>query len=577
MDHSLTESDVALVIKSNNPNCRFKVKAYSYVDQFSEIDSLMRDLDALVLLYQTSPMYGHWVVLTKCDTKEYKDYIKERWGKSTTLPVYCFFDSYGCMIDHELSFVPEKMKGILGEEFPALRTMLNNCPNVVEWNTHHLQSDTANTCGRWASLRAAEYTEPLEKWVLQFKTKSPDQVILKLTDMSFSGGTLCGGKRKRKGRKSKRKLGSHGNVVQTVKISIGAKPIAEQPIEMDDYRLVYKNPFAAPKPKYSQPQMQERVQVVPQFQTTHLVEHNSNGMTCANLALIGAMNQLSMKMSSLKQGQTYYDAQRQHEAKFISQSNSIGGASDQVADLPQIEDGQSRQQRLNAQTQTINVARPQIRSGVDRVVASQLESQEKQMESTDGVQAAEEIPISIYPNVTQEPTGDVSTTVEIRNPRQRQLVEVLSRPAVTTSGIPMTIPTSFQFGPRQTGLLSAFRPIGPSVGITRQERFERSMSRAASEAPNDLELYRRGRRRFGAEHGDSPTTLEASLAKATPSVLDNPYNRQFVEEERDIRRKQYAGRTRESIERETLRDLGEVPMYAEASGLRKIKHSKLRR
>lgn len=347
MDYALNFNEVGDIIRSIDPSIRFRVETYDYINGFRDIDSLMSDLDSLVILYRIAPTYGHFTVLTKCDTKEYRAYIKETWNKETTLPVYCFCDSYGLMVDKELSFAPKRLRAMLGESWPKLRDMLISCPNVVEYNTHKLQGKNSSTCGRYASVRAAMYKVPLEIWVERlFKGKTPDNVILAMTANTIGAGDISGGKRMKSlvqktgvsqivnvnvevGKRTKRqKRTATGNVLITLPKKGVPKAMAEKPLLVDDERYNYVNPYASRELRIIPPREVLRPQqTVLQPSQTHFIQHHANGVESTNLQLASAITKLSSMIPSLKQGEMLYKAERDKVKLFLDQSSQIGGAS----------------------------------------------------------------------------------------------------------------------------------------------------------------------------------------------------------------------------------------------------------
>jgi hypothetical protein len=544
---------VATIIRRNNPGCRFRIKAYSYVDQFSQAGDLMRGLDALVLLYQTDPTYGHWVVLTQCDSQEYKDYIFHRFHKRTNLPVYCFFDSYGMMVDKELTFVPDRLKGILGEEFPHLRALLKGCPNVVEWNDHHLQGETTNTCGRWSAMRAAGFAVPLEEWVFPFKGKNADRTITKMSGGALShphsmfgssGGAMkydpkklaawkawkgprdAAGKAEflklhgwtslRKGKKSKKKLGYSGNVDIHLHFGRKPKPKGEKPFRMADNRLNYKDPFSAPQARYEPPKEVVRpTQQAISPNQVHVMDHNPNGTVTANLAIAGAVSQLVNSLPKINQGIRMHEATQIEDRKFIRQSDNIGGASDAVQAVDQMR-GQigeldNRQLRLESQLQAHRRAlegHETILLGmgpdVPSTVRAQLQASQNEM-GGDASAAAEERPPLLDPQVIQRPNTGVSTTFDIGQPRPHGKTTVQPR----FGGSPMLHPP--------IPVLSAFpnldlHPTPREYATTprhardssRQERFAQELAAEYVNNPQPMHLPRETLLRHAEEHLPNP-------------------------------------------------------------------------
>lgn len=114
-----------------------KIKLYGDLRHYSSIDELLPlRKDYCFLLYQSSPNYGHWCLLSKYDD------------------TYELFDSYGSKhIDQPLSWTPLAMRKKLNEQEPWLTYLLQPVANVV-WNKEDYQSrGQAATCGRHCCLR----------------------------------------------------------------------------------------------------------------------------------------------------------------------------------------------------------------------------------------------------------------------------------------------------------------------------------------------------------------------------------------------------------------------------------------
>lgn len=91
----------------------------------------------LVILYETRPGVGHWVVILK--TPEGIEH----------------FDSYGMKPDGELSFVPIRNRALLGADQPHLVKLLLDTMQPINFSDWRLQSKgRIATCGRWCVLRA---------------------------------------------------------------------------------------------------------------------------------------------------------------------------------------------------------------------------------------------------------------------------------------------------------------------------------------------------------------------------------------------------------------------------------------
>jgi len=116
-----------------------KILLVSELANYNNIDELLpSNPDFVILLYQSSPNNGHWVLLSKYDdTLEY-------------------FDSYGGVIDKPLSWTPIGIRTKLGEGKPLLSNLLENTDYDLIYNAVDFQDKKDNkisTCGRWCSLR----------------------------------------------------------------------------------------------------------------------------------------------------------------------------------------------------------------------------------------------------------------------------------------------------------------------------------------------------------------------------------------------------------------------------------------
>ena len=510
----------------------------------------MRRLDALVLLYRTDPSYGHYTVLTKCGTPEYLQYMRERWGQETTLPVYCFVDSYGIMVDKELDFVPDRLKGILGEEFPHLKMMLKECPNVVEWNDTKLQGDTSNTCGRYASYRAATFYVPLETWVssLRVKGKSPDNIITMLTThpQSLNGALVEGGRRKRKSKRS-------GDYNQIVKININtdsrsphalkrrererkrdAKPKSDPPLMLPDARLDYISPYADAKQHYAAPKTAVRPTQASLFPAQiHTVQHNVDGSTTVNLQLAGAISQLANNLQRLHDGRNIYNAQREHDRAWLRQTDAIGGASGPVPAAEQTNTPiPARQAALDAMSQGSVQAPEEARPDVPPSVNAALDVAEMEGKTPAPGSSPPELPIHVTPVVTQHRTPDaVTTTMELPTIATRGESATFPRMGLSSprnielshmGAFPVLMPDSYNAS-RTRRTPDTYNTVIPrdmgdwSGSLTRQSALNRSISQISGICPHEFLPY-------------SPAAL---ILSATPSDTDSP---RTVEERRRVQR-----------------------------------------
>ena len=124
---SLSGSEV-LKLLDNKAN----LFSYSQLHSINSIDELLGQYKKCVLLYHTSPTYGHYCCV---------------WENNNTL---FFFDSYGASVDTQLKFLPNELKEELNSNHNYLIRLMYNSGLKVEFNQYQLQSREPNitTCGR---------------------------------------------------------------------------------------------------------------------------------------------------------------------------------------------------------------------------------------------------------------------------------------------------------------------------------------------------------------------------------------------------------------------------------------------
>ena len=114
-----------------------KILTNEEIGNYNSIDELLpNNTDWVFILYQQSPNYGHWCLLTK---------------KNNMLN---YFDSYGGNIDDPLNWISKEKRNKLNEE-PYLTELINNSNYDCEYNGVDFQSENSkiSTCGRHCCLR----------------------------------------------------------------------------------------------------------------------------------------------------------------------------------------------------------------------------------------------------------------------------------------------------------------------------------------------------------------------------------------------------------------------------------------
>jgi hypothetical protein len=147
--------------------CDNKVVIYLYEDlaKFQSIDEALGPHGAMIILYQSKKLDGHWISVFKVD-----DNFLE------------FFDPYGFKIDQELPFFEFNLR----QGIPLLSHLIQNSnykliTNQIDFQT--IRKDI-NTCGRYSSLRIKMRTTPLKQFqalLLNNPNDNPDFYVSALT------------------------------------------------------------------------------------------------------------------------------------------------------------------------------------------------------------------------------------------------------------------------------------------------------------------------------------------------------------------------------------------------------------
>ncbi len=123
-----------------------KIIEVSKLGEYTHIDELLpRNGSYVILLYESSPHSGHWVLLAKYDGLiEYFDSyatITDKFGFKTS-------------IDAPLSWVKDHENHALGNK-PYLTSLLLNSGYPIVYNAFDFQhhSNNISTCGRWVCYR----------------------------------------------------------------------------------------------------------------------------------------------------------------------------------------------------------------------------------------------------------------------------------------------------------------------------------------------------------------------------------------------------------------------------------------
>jgi hypothetical protein len=133
---SLSDSDILTALDG-----KCSLMAYEDLEHYSDIESVLGEHGACVILYQTSSdTNGHWISLFKHPTKQ---------------DTLIFFDSYGFPIDSELKLSKFNLRVHNGEVVPHLTHLIEQSTYKVESNNFKYQSNRQNDneCGRYVIVR----------------------------------------------------------------------------------------------------------------------------------------------------------------------------------------------------------------------------------------------------------------------------------------------------------------------------------------------------------------------------------------------------------------------------------------
>jgi hypothetical protein len=143
------------------------VLKYSELNNYNSVDEILKN-GVCVLLYETEPNHGHWVVLLKT-VDESGNQILE------------IFDPYGMDLESEKRFINKQFLKSNNMDHNILAKMLYNSPYPSSYNQYHFQTfkDNVSTCGRWVIARIKNKNLSLEDFHEKFKNYS-DKDISKL-------------------------------------------------------------------------------------------------------------------------------------------------------------------------------------------------------------------------------------------------------------------------------------------------------------------------------------------------------------------------------------------------------------
>jgi hypothetical protein len=151
---------------------RARMVTYPELYKYKSLDELLGKEQAIFLLFELKPSYGHWCAVFKQD----EDTIE-------------FFDSYGTYLDNELKWIDVDYRKKSHQMYPYLTALFVKSPyKNLTYNEHKFQKHDNNirTCGRWAALRLVFRDLPLDMFAKLFKGKNSDDLVTILTSPDLS-------------------------------------------------------------------------------------------------------------------------------------------------------------------------------------------------------------------------------------------------------------------------------------------------------------------------------------------------------------------------------------------------------
>jgi hypothetical protein len=128
---------------------KVKIITYKDISEFNTLDDLLAPYGRCVVLYESKPGNGHWVLIHRLNKNNVEVY-----------------DSYGLGIDDELEYIDENFRKNSNQLRAHLSQLLSKCKEKVHYNNHQFQelAPDVKTCGRWAVFRALNPKMSIDKF-----------------------------------------------------------------------------------------------------------------------------------------------------------------------------------------------------------------------------------------------------------------------------------------------------------------------------------------------------------------------------------------------------------------------------
>lgn len=167
MKYSYTDDDLRACVGQH-----LKILTYPELENL-ELDSLFGPGGYSSLLFLTeSKTSGHWIAV-----------LRHGVGQQQKIEV---FDSFGTPVDGDRVWLDHRKLASLHETLPLLGDVLKAAEQQripVEHNTHKLQKDTLDTCGRHVCARLMNADKSLADYLAFLKQcgGTPDEAVTRIT------------------------------------------------------------------------------------------------------------------------------------------------------------------------------------------------------------------------------------------------------------------------------------------------------------------------------------------------------------------------------------------------------------
>jgi len=151
---------------------RVNIEVYPNLYKYRSIDELLGPYGACILLFESKPSYGHWVLIFKLSNSKLE-----------------FFNPYGGYPDDTLLYIDDSFRKKTRQLKPRLSLLMLNSPYELSYNEFAFQKHKGDikTCGRHCIVRLLcrnynlyEYKALLDRLSKQYKMNY-DEIVTALT------------------------------------------------------------------------------------------------------------------------------------------------------------------------------------------------------------------------------------------------------------------------------------------------------------------------------------------------------------------------------------------------------------